>query len=318
MSVPRFSQALREQPWLVIDGSMASALEHYGCDVDHPLWTALSLRNAPARIEQVHYDYFAAGANVAITASYQASLPGFIAQGMSADEAYDLIAQSVTLAQQARQRYEQNYPQTKGTHWIAGSIGPYGAYLADGSEYRGDYEMDVQQLERFHRPRIAALLAAGADVFAIETQPSLAEVLVILELIDREFTDAEVWVSFSCRDATHIAEGTPLQYCAKRIAAYSQVVALGVNCTAPPFITPLLKQLRAVTDKPLVAYPNSGEHYDALTKQWQTGDAATSCWHAVPEWLAAGAKLIGGCCRTQAADIRGLATLKSQSVIDPD
>ncbi|GAA0506179.1 homocysteine S-methyltransferase [Tatumella terrea] len=307
------SSVLREQPFLLLDGAMATELEHRGCQLADSLWSAKVLQENPQLIEQVHYDYFQAGARCAITASYQASLPGFAARNISAIDAQALMRLSVTLAANARHRYLSEHPQA-GPLLVAGSVGPYGAYLADGSEYRGDYQCSLRQYQDFHRPRIAALIEAGADLLACETLPSFDEIRALAELLN-EYPRTTAWFSFTLKDAQHLSDGTPLSEVVAFIEAYPRIVAIGINCIALENTTDALRHLHALTPLPLVVYPNSGEHYDPVSKTWHHpphGCATLSDY--LPAWREAGARVIGGCCRTTPADIAALHRLQTASV----
>ncbi|QTF08907.1 homocysteine S-methyltransferase [Brenneria izadpanahii] len=291
---------------IVLDGALATELEARGCDLTDPLWSAKALIENPSLIYQVHLDYFNAGAQCAITASYQATPQGFKARGLTERQSLALIEKSVRLAVQARDEYRRTHPQA-GTLLVAGSVGPYGAYLADGSEYRGDYALPHSDMMDFHRPRIAALLEAGVDLLACETMPSFAEIKALIELL-AEFPQALAWFSFTLRDSAHLSDGTPLKDVLPLLNLSAQVVAVGINCIALENVTAALKQLSAETSLPLVVYPNSGEQYDAVTKTWGNhSEGGCSLAAHLPEWRAAGAKLIGGCCRTTPADIAGIA-----------
>lgn len=305
MSYNPVAQALTESPLLILDGALATELEARGCQLADALWSAKVLMEDPELIYQVHYDYFVAGARCAITASYQATPQGFATRGLSEDESLALIARSVELAQRARHDYLAVRPDAK-TLLVAGSVGPYGAFLADGSEYRGDYALPEAEMMAFHRPRVQALLAAGADLLACETLPSFAEAQALVKLL-AEFPDARAWFSFTLRDAGHISDGTPLAEVVSWLNQQPQVVALGVNCVALESVTPALKQLQTLTDKPLVVYPNSGEQYDAGSKTWHSAPSGCTLHDKLAEWQQAGARLIGGCCRTSPGDIAAIA-----------
>ncbi|HBT6166621.1 TPA: homocysteine S-methyltransferase, partial [Klebsiella pneumoniae] len=193
-----------------------------------------------------------------------------------------------------------------GTLLVAGSVGPYGAFLADGSEYRGDYQRSAAEFQAFHRPRVEALLDAGADLLACETLPSFAEIQALAALL-QEYPRARAWYSFTLRDAEHLSDGTPLREVMAALADNPQVVAVGINCIALENTPAALAHLHSLTALPLVVYPNSGEHYDAVSKTWHHhGEACASLADYLPQWLAAGAKLIGGCCRTTPKDIAAL------------
>ncbi|WP_454811233.1 homocysteine S-methyltransferase [Paenarthrobacter nitroguajacolicus] len=292
---------------LVLDGALATELEAHGCDLEDALWSAKVLLEQPHLIKQVHRDYFDAGASVAITASYQATPQGFARRGLSVDESLELVALSVRLADEARQEALAE-GSARGPLLVAGSVGPYGAYLADGSEYRGDYTLSAAEFRDFHRPRIAALVEAGADFLACETLPSFAEAEALLALV-AEF-DVESWFTFTLRDSGHISDGTPIADVAALLGAEPRVAAVGVNCVPLELVTEALGTLQLTLNKPLVAYPNSGESYDAVTKTWGPSEGVqgneTLAGNAAV-WQDRGARLIGGCCRTTPRDIEGLA-----------
>lgn len=290
---------------LVLDGAMATELEARGCDLTDALWSAKVLIENPELIYQVHYDYFKAGAQVAITASYQATPQGFAKRGLDETASLALIARSVALAIEAREDYLAESPQS-GPLLVAGSVGPYGAFLADGSEYRGDYALPQAEMMAFHRPRVRALVAAGADILACETLPSFAEVQALVALL-AEFPATPAWFSFTLRDSDHLSDGTPLADVLAYLEDKPQVVALGINCIALDKVTAALKVFSALSAKPLVVYPNSGEQYDAASKSWHSDASSCSLIDNLAEWQAAGAKLIGGCCRTTPADIKAIA-----------
>lgn len=298
------AEILKHTPVLVLDGALATELEARGCDLADNLWSAKVLMENPQLIYQVHYDYFNAGAQCAITASYQATPQGFAARGIDNAQAVTLIARSVELAARARADYLAQHPDA-GQLLIAGSVGPYGAYLADGSEYRGDYQLPQQEMIAFHRPRIAALVDAGVDLLACETLPSFSEIKALVALLT-EFPSTPAWFSFTLRDSAHLSDGTPLAEVVSLLNLTPQVVALGINCIALESVSGALNTLAALTSAPLVVYPNSGEHYDADSKTWSQEASDCSLSSQLPQWLAAGAKLIGGCCRTTPQDIAAI------------
>lgn len=297
---------LAKSPFILLDGALATELQARGCELDDSLWSAMLLLENPQQISQLHLDYFRAGAQCAITASYQATLAGFAAAGIGETQAIMLIKRSVALAQQARAQRQAEDP-SGGQLLIAGSVGPYGAYLAQGSEYRGDYSLSQQAFCDFHRPRIAALVEAGVELLACETLPSFAETRALLTLL-AEFPDICAWFSFTLRDSEHISDGTPLSHVAALLDGHDQVVAIGANCIALEQTTAALETLHQLTTLPLVAYPNSGERYDAVTKcRERIGQVRHGVEHYLDDWLRAGARLIGGCCHTTPADIAALA-----------
>jgi homocysteine S-methyltransferase len=298
---------LAQRPSIILDGALATELERRGADLKDPLWSAKCLIERPDLIRAVHLDYFNAGADVATTATYQATFEAFGRRGIHGQDAAQLMRDAVALALCARDEFWAMEANRAGRMrpLVAASIGPYGAMLADGSEYRGHYALDDLALAEFHRPRLRVLTDAGADVLACETIPSLREARVLANLL-LEFPDACAWISFSCKDGEHTCEGDPIDECAAELHRFAQIVAVGVNCTPPQYITPLLRRMHDKTDKPLVVYPNSGELYDASSKQWSGDSGRLNFGEQARHWLAEGARLIGGCCRTGPNDIRSV------------
>ena len=285
----------------VIDGGVATELSRHGMNLSDELWSARVLIEAPDAIERVHMEYFLAGADIAVTASYQASFDGFAKRGLSAESTTAVLQRSVEIAQSARSRVLRARPGTARELLVAASVGPYGAVLHDGSEYRGDYGLDETALVDFHRERFTVLADAGADLLACETIPSRIEAAALVRLLG-ERPDAKAWVTFSCRDGRHTSAGDSIAECARWLDGVPQVVAIGVNCVAPELVESLIHELGTGTMKPIVVYPNSGETWDAAARCWVgTADRFTAY---VPRWLGAGASWIGGCCRTTPDDIR--------------
>lgn len=291
---------------IVLDGALATELERRGADLSDPLWSARCLLEQPELIRQVHLDYFRAGAQVATTATYQATFEGFARRGIDPGRAARLMLQAVSLAREARDEFCASLPSdTQPRLLIAASVGPYGAMRADGSEYRGGYGLSDRELAEFHRPRLDVLVGSGADVLAFETLPCLQEALVLAELLDG-YPGITAWLCFSCSDGTHNSQGEDIGSCAQALSKYPRIAAIGVNCTAPLHMPALLQRMREPAAKPLVAYPNAGEYYDAQKKRW-LGAAAHASSAQAKQWVAAGARLVGGCCRTTPADIRALS-----------
>jgi homocysteine S-methyltransferase len=207
----------------------------------------------------------------------------------------------VDLARSARSRALQARPAPERDLLVAASVGPYGAVLHDGSEYRGDYGLDVDALVNFHRRRFTVLADAGADLLACETIPSRIEATALTRLL-AERPDARAWITFTCRDGRHTSAGDSIAECARQLDEVPQVVAIGVNCVAPELVESLIGELLKGTTKPIVVYPNSGETWDAAARCWV--GTANRFTHHVPRWLGAGVSWIGGCCRTTPDDIR--------------
>ena len=305
MMVDPIRPFLEYQSTLVLDGGLATHLETLGCDLRDELWSARLLIENPDIIRQAHQDYFWAGADCAITASYQASIPGLMKRGLSEAEAAKLLKLSVTLAFEAREafwavaanRENRLYPL------VAASIGPYGAFLADGSEYDGNYGLSEDELLEWHRSRWHILAKTNADLLACETLPSFPEARALLRLLD-ETAQTAVTFSFSCQDGSRLNDGTLLETAVSHIAPHPQVVAIGINCTAPQHIPSLIKIIRETTTKPILVYPNSGEAYDAANNCWLGESDPSQFGTFSREWRKMGAALIGGCCRTTPDHIR--------------
>jgi homocysteine S-methyltransferase len=299
---------LDKYPLMVLDGALATELERRGCDLHDPLWSAKVLIEAPDLIKQVHTDYFAAGADCAITATYQATFAGFARRGLNEEEAADLMRLAVRLAIEARDEFWADPANRLGRPkpLVAASIGSYGAFLADGSEYSGDYGLTEDELMNFHRPRLRILAESEVDLLACETIPCLVEALALARLFD-EHPGREAWISFSARDAVHISCGEPLAGCVAELEPYQQVVAVGINCTPPQYVADLVAAAHAATNKPILAYPNSGEVYRPEEGCWIGEPDATRYVDEARVWYERGARLIGGCCRTGPEEIRSIA-----------
>ena len=303
-------------PAFILDGGLATELEARGCDLNDPLWSARLLLENPAAIRQLHLDYLRAGADGIITATYQASIPGFARKGIPPAQAEDLLRLAVHLALDARDAFCATAAQEDRLRpLVAASVGPYGAYLADGSEYRGDYGISEEALYRFHRRRWQVLAASGADLLACETIPSFSEARVLRRLL-QETPEAWAWFSFSCRDGWRISDGTPLSTCAQMLADTERVAAIGVNCTPPRYIPSLIAELRRVSDKPILVYPNSGEAYHAETRRWSGENDAARFAALSQTWRQAGARVIGGCCRTGPSHIAAIRQALQQPPTD--
>ncbi|WP_432128019.1 homocysteine S-methyltransferase [Streptomyces sp. bgisy082] len=288
------AEALRAEV-LVLDGGLSDQLEAQGCDLSDALWSARLLADGPERIEEAHTAYVRAGARVLITSGYQATFEGFARRGLDREEAARLLARSVELARSAADAGEREV-------WVAASVGPYGAMLADGSEYRGRYGLSVRDLEAFHRPRIEVFAAAGPDVLALETVPDAEEAEALLRAA--EGCGVPVWLSYTVEGGRTRA-GQDLAEAFAVAAGNDRVVAVGVNCCDPADAGPAVETAVAVTGKPAVVYPNSGEHWDARARDWRGGSAFDPGRAAA--WVRSGARLVGGCCRVGPSGIAALA-----------
>jgi homocysteine S-methyltransferase len=293
----------------VLDGGLATELERAGCDLASPLWSGEVLRAHPEKVLAVHRSYLKAGADCLLTASYQLSAMGFREIGLTSDDARTAIQQSVALAEQARREYAQS--EIDAGHkprriWIAGSLGAYGAALHNGAEFHGNYNIEHAELVAFHAERVDAMRDTNADLLAFETVPSLAEAEAILEALSQH-PDLAAYISFTCRDDAHTGHGEPIEQCARLLDDAPNIIAIGINCTAPRHILPLIQKIRAVSTKRIAVYPNSGETWVPEARGW-TGTSDPGLFgNLASPWRKAGAGWIGGCCRTGPQHIRAIA-----------
>lgn len=291
---------------VLLDGGLSNQLEAQGCDLSDTLWSARLLADGPGQIEAAHTAYVRAGAQVLITASYQASFEEFRQRGIGRAEAAGLFARSVELARRAAGTVDRDV-------WVAASVGPYGAVTADGAEYRGRYGLTVRELERFHRPRIEALAAAGPDVLALETVPDMDEAQALLRVAGE--CGLPVWLSYTVAgDRTRA--GQRMEEAFGLVDGEEHVVAAGVNCCDPADVDGAVRAAAEVTGKPVVVYPNSGERWDAKGRRWAGG--ATFDAGRVRAWQGAGARLVGGCCRVGPAAIAELAAQLGEGGTAPE
>ncbi|XP_065880674.1 homocysteine S-methyltransferase 1 [Euphorbia lathyris] len=304
----------------VIDGGFATQLEKHGAAINDPLWSALCLIKQPELIKRVHLEYLEAGAHILVTSSYQATLPGFVSKGLSIEEGESLLRKSVKLAVEARDKFWDAWKGNTihGYHraLVAASIGSYGAYLADGSEYSGYYGPDVnlEKLKDFHRRRLQVLVEAGPDLLAFETIPNKLEAQACVELLEEENVKIPSWICFSCVDGENAPSGETFKECLDVINKSNKVNAVGINCAPPHFIETLICKFKKLTDKLVVVYPNSGEIWDGRAKRWlpstcfddEKFESFAGRWHEL------GASLIGGCCRTTPCTIRAIAKVVKQ------
>jgi len=287
---------------VVLDGGLATLLEAHGHDLSSELWSARLLADNPSAITAAHREYFESGARVAITSSYQASYQGFAQLGIDRAKSTELLGRSVKLAREAAENAAPIAGQPTGQRWVAASIGPYGAALADGSEYRGDYGLSVRELREWHRPRLEVLAEAGADVLALETIPCLAEAEALLSEVSALGVPA--WLSMTCANGRTRA-GEPAEDAFGMTVGVDSVIAVGVNCVDSVEAADLVTTAAESSRKPAVVYPNSGESWDAVARSW-AGTSTFGPEHAAV-WVAEGARLVGGCCRVGPAAISALA-----------
>lgn len=310
-----FKELLGNNQTLILDGALGTEMEVLGYDISGKLWSAKYLLEKPKVIQKLHETYLEAGADLITTSSYQATLPGLVEAGLTEQEAKQVIRSTVRLAKEARdQVWAKLSPKEKAKRpypLISGDVGPYAAYLANGSEYTGDYgQVTVEDLKDFHRPRLALLVDEGVDLLALETIPNIKEAQALLELLANEFSDQEVYISFTVQEATKISDGTSLEEVAQLVSQSQQILALGINCSSPLLYDEALPILEKA-GKYLITYPNSGEVYDGQTQTWKPKDkdALTLVEHSQKWQQENGVKILGGCCRTRPNDIKALYSL---------
>jgi homocysteine S-methyltransferase len=294
----------------VLDGGLSTALAARGHDLDHPLWTARLLLDDPDALVAAHLDFLRAGASVVTTSSYQASRAGLASFGLAAAGAADrALAATTALARRAVARHALDAPGP--TPLVAASVGPFGAVLADGSEYTGRYPIGHDELVSFHAERLAVLVDSQPDLLAVETLPGADEATAVAEALARVAArpgtapTPPAWVTFTCPSPAHTAAGDRIEDAARAAQQVPGLALVGVNCTAPSHVGSLLARLGSVTDLPLIAYPNSGQTWDPDGNRWLgEPDAAFA---ALDDWVALGARWIGGCCGVGPDGIAALA-----------
>ncbi|KAI9077414.1 hypothetical protein K1719_040617 [Acacia pycnantha] len=299
----------------VIDGGFATQLERHGAAINDPLWSALCLIKSPHLVKKVHFEYLEAGADILVTSSYQATLPGFVSKGLSIQEGELLLERSVKLAVEARDSFWNSIKKTSGHNYrralVAASVGSYGAYLADGSEYSGCFGPNVtlEKLKEFHRRRLQVLVEAGPDLLAFETIPNKLEAQACVELLDEENVQIPSWICFTSVDGENAPSGESFKECLDVINKSDKVNAVGINCAPPHFMENLICQFKQLTKKAIVVYPNSGEVWDGIAKKW----LPSKCFDddniegQARQWRDLGASIIGGCCRTTPSTIEAIS-----------
>jgi homocysteine S-methyltransferase len=304
-----FAPILALRGIVVLDGGLATQLEAQGNSLADALWSARLLLENPGEIVRAHLAFYRAGAAVATTASYQATFEGFAARGIDRAGAIDLLRRSVALASEARAAWQAERPPADLLPLlVAASIGPYGAFLANGGEYTGRYGRSVAQLRDFHRERLEVLTETEADLLACETIPELEEGIALVELLEAT-PGARGWLSFSCTDGARLRSGATVEEAFALAEQSSRVLAVGVNCTGPEFVDELLARARGATTKPLIVYPNSGEGWDPDAKTWIGAAGPTVDGPAARRWIEAGATIVGGCCRVSPGQIETVSAM---------
>lgn len=294
---------------LVLDGALATELERAGKDINDSLWSTKILIEDSEAIKKVHLSYLEAGCDIILTSSYQTTIKGLMKRGYIKDEAIEIIKKSFRIANEAKEEYLlKNSVEVEPI--IGASIGPYGAFLSDGSEYTGNYEVLDSEMRDFHYEKIKILKDEGVELFACETIPSFREALVIQKICEE--LEVEYYISFSAKDEYSISDGTSIRECAGNLNG-KYLKGIGINCTAPEFLESLIREIKSVYNGNIVVYPNSGEIFDPVSKTWSGNGQCV--FDLAENWIRAGANIIGGCCKTTPQDIKKLAdSIKNKKI----
>lgn len=285
---------------VILDGGLSTALDELNIDISGPLWTARAVVENPDGLAAAHRRFAEAGADYVTTASYQCGVEHFRTLGLSASRARAALLSTTSIA-----RIGVADTPTR----VAASIGPFGASLADGSEYHGRYRASFADIAAYHRNKLDVLNETDPDVFAVETQLLADEVRVIVDHLV-SLGSPRAWFSFGFRDEETTHGGDTLQQVVDAVTDYPNLVAVGVNCTAPHLVTPILRRLATlVPGVALIAYPNHGGEWRAVDRTWLRPGVSVFDSVRVEEWYRAGARYIGGCCGTGPTDIARLAEL---------
>jgi homocysteine S-methyltransferase len=299
-------EILQKQKVFILDGALGTQIQKNGHDVNDSLWSAKFLDEDSTVIKEVHSQYLCAGADCIITSSYQASIEGFLKKGFSQEKAIELIKLSINIAKETRDEFWASFEDkaSRVKPLVAASIGPYGAYLADGSEYTGDYKISDKELKSFHKKRLEIIIETNPDILACETIPSFKEVKIISDLL-KCYPNTSSWITFSAKDENYTNAGDDIKECMTYLNKQEHINALGINCTAPQYIPMLIENIKSVSSKPIVVYPNGGSKYNPITKVWEKGELSPQEYAKLSHlWYTKGAKIIGGCCLTGPDEIQ--------------
>lgn len=293
---------------LVSDGGMGTEIEKLNIIKNPELWSSDALINHPNAIYKIHQAYLKSGANILTTATYQANPIFLKAQHAILSNGHTLIGRAVDIVKKVKTDFVNANPFEQQP-LIAGSVGPYGAYLNDGSEYTGNYDLTIDTLKKFHYPHLKLLAENDVDFFAFETIPNFTEATALNDLLRESFPNSMAWLSLSINDNLDLCDDTPLAKVLNYIADNPQIFAIGVNCTNIENINPIIQILKTHTSKAIVVYPNNGDIYNKEEGKWIPRADSPSFTEVVPTWIKSGATIIGGCCRTTPKDIQDISNI---------
>ncbi len=296
---------LEKQNALILDGALGTQMQNHGFNINDSLWSAKFLDENPNAIKLVHKEYLEAGADCIITSSYQASLEGFLEKGFSEEKADHLISSSIKIAKDTRDEFWESYKNSDRLKpLVAASIGPYGAYLANGAEYSGAYEISEKKLSSFHKRRLDTIMKMSPDIIACETIPLFSEIKILSKLLEKYKTTTS-WLCLSAKNESLTNAGDDVEEVISWLNAQKHIDAIGVNCTAPQYISTLVKKIKKLSDKLIVIYPNGGSAYNPITKLWESSLTNSEEFAKMAYlWNSLGANIIGGCCETTPKEIK--------------
>lgn len=304
-----FQKILKTQNTIILDGALGTLMQEKGYNVSDSLWSARFLDENPNVIANIHKEYLQSGADCIITSSYQASIEGFLEKGFKKEKAIELIKLSIKIAIQTRDDFWDSLEDKRNRikPLVAASIGPYGAYLANGAEYTGVYGISDAKLKEFHKKRLELIVEEKPDIIACETLPSFKEAQILCEHL-KKYKNIESWICFSAKDDLSTNAGDNIIEAAKFLDTQEHISAIGINCTHPKYIASLIKKFKDNSSKPIVVYPNGGSKYNPITKKWEKAQITANEYVKMSQlWRASGATIIGGCCETGLEEIEALS-----------
>jgi S-methylmethionine-dependent homocysteine/selenocysteine methylase len=292
-------ERLRYGTPLVLDAAMGSDLDRRGLPTTLPLWSAVGLVERPDLVRQIHRENLLAGADIITTDTFRTTARTFRKAGLDPGRAAELDALAVRLAVEART--EAGRPEAL----IAGSIAP----LEDC--YLPTFETPPEVALAEHRAQADNLASAGVDMIMVETMPTAVEAEIALRAAIE--TGRPATVGFVCAmpdrgEPVRLLSGETLNDAVARVSPLGPAVIF-VNCAAPPVISAALRELRQLTALPIGAYANVGHVDDE--RGWSPDGGVTSERYAehAAEWIALGARVVGGCCGTHPGHTAALRRL---------
>lgn len=322
-----------EKRHLVLDGALGTQLESIipnDSEIqpkNDPLWSTKVLMTQPKLIERIHYQYLQSGSDIIMTSTYQASCAGLIKYANSyTDEVAHVWERSVDMANNAirRHKLENNTkPIRNRDPIICGSVGPYGAFLANGAEYTGEYGMiSNEELEKHHFKLLQFLiLHPDVKLIAIETIPNFREFKVLVNLLTKLLSlhgpNQKFYLSINVRNESEMCDGTPvekvmnyLNFKMKTMGILQRnIFAIGYNCVDYHLVTSLIDNLTMFNEFhiPMIVYPNLGYVYSTKHEEYIAYQDTNELELMILDWLKRGVKIIGGCCGSGPQEIEKIS-----------